>query len=178
MRRFSEQLRLVPAGQLREIDDSDGVAGLAGRAVISSLGGLGRQVSDTDREYMANTFGSLMMTKQGMAIVHKFMGEVAERQKFQAATARDYLKDNNRATTAEMDRAVDEAMTKKYGTKGLLSYDNGNPTLLRLQMDKALVAPPVAPPSARQVAPRGFDRDAAKAAGYSDAEIDAHLRGQ
>lgn len=130
---------------------------IVSRAVISALGGLGRQISDPDRNYMDKAFGNLLMTKGGAEIVRKFMQEVADRQRFQAKAAQDYLKNNNRATSAQMDQYVDAETTKKYGSKGLLSYDNGNPTQLKLQMDRELAKAQTepAPASARRTAPSG-----------------------
>src|SRR5678816_4479971 len=79
-----------------------------------------------------------MMTKEGAKKVMGFMGDIADRYKLQAQVARDYLKDNPRATTAEMDQRVQDAIAKKYGDKGLLAYGNGNPTQLKLKIDQAL----------------------------------------
>ena len=111
---------------------------ISNQAVIAMLGGLGRQISDPDRKYMADAFSSLLMTKGGSEKVMGFMSEVADRYKLQAQVARDYLKDNPRATTVGMDQRVQDAVAKKYGDKGLLTYGNGNPTQLRLKIDKAL----------------------------------------
>lgn len=113
-------------------------ASIASQSVISALGGLGRGISETDRDYMAKAFGTLALTKEGTTQINKFLSEVADRHKFQVKAAQDYINDNQRATPAKMDQYVNNATLKQYGTKGLLSYENGNPTQLKLKMDEAL----------------------------------------
>jgi len=133
---------LLSADQVKNITEPtalrEAYRAISNQAVIAMLGGLGRQISDPDRKYMADAFSSLLMTKGGSEKVMGFMSEVADRYKLQAQVARDYLKDNPRATTAGLDQRVQDAVAKKYGDKGLLAYGNGNPTQLRLKIDKAL----------------------------------------
>jgi hypothetical protein len=68
-------------------------SGLSNRLIFDALGGLGAQVSNSDRNFVSQAFPSLNMTPQGNRLLTKYLQEQYAQDKAAASAARMYRKE-------------------------------------------------------------------------------------
>lgn len=145
----------IPENQLPDIHGivepaklQEAFRSISNLAVINKLGGLGRQISDSDRNYMGAAFPSLTMTKEGNKLSIEIMTKMAERNLEIGKMVRDYrLKHGVRIDAPEIHKLVDDYANEHSLVRNPDGTLNELGQKLQEQMDLSQGGSPAGPPT-------------------------------
>lgn len=154
-----DQIRVL-SGARQSAALAEAFTALSNRAIYETLGTLGNQISEGDRNFMVKAFPSLSLTKAGNIILLDIMRKIAEKSIIAGRAAEDYMRSRpeTRLTVAGMDKYVRDRADKNSAFATDVDA-NGNPILnsagkeMQDRIDEALRASGKPPPTQKYFGP-------------------------